>query len=532
MGRVYESLNLYLGKRVAIKVLDPALAQDPAATRRFLAEARAASSIEHPNVVQILDYGESHGAPYYVMEYLAGTDLERLLGPGGRLPWGSARPILLQIVRGLRAAHTAGIVHCDVKPSNVFVAEGRHGEPESVIKVLDFGIARASPTRIDGSSLIGTVTYMAPERTSPAPPDARADVYAMGVLMYRVLTGRVPFEHDDPHRVLTQHATERPPNLRRWAADVPAAAEAVVLQCLAKSPQLRLQDMRSLESALEAIGSTGERRVKPAIAVPRIAALGRIAPTQELGDAIGRPPAPPPKTEPAPAPVALEPQDRGLRLLMVLGVLFTLVLTGWYLLLTIEPSDDSDSSKPLPLRSLSKAKSEPPTPGPVIPTVTPEPEPEPNSEPPPPDPPPSATPPTHSTPPSKPAPRLELPPKSKPKPKPKSKSKPKSKPKSKSKPKLKPKPKPKLKPKPKSKPRHSPVHDARQIRRLIVDATRLCHGNGRASVLFVIGSDGRVARIHRRTDNAETNCLAHLVHKTRFSHGLRRTETLSFQAKP
>ena len=457
-------------------------------------------------MVQILDYGESYGAPYYVMELLGGTDLERLLGPGGRLPWSTARPILLQIVRGLKAAHAAGIVHCDVKPSNVFVAEARHGEPASTVKVLDFGIARASPTMIDGSSLIGTVTYMAPERTSPAPPDARADVYAMGVLMYRVLTGRVPFEHDDPHRVLSQHATERPPSLRRWAADVPAAAEAVVLQCLAKSPQLRLQDMRSLESALESVGATGERRVNPALHVPRIAALGRIAPTEDLGDTIGRPPPEPPKTEPAPAPV-VERHDQGIRLLMVLGVLFTLVLTGWYLLLTMPPSEDEEP-KPLPLRSQSTAepKPEPPPPGPVIPNETPEPEPKVRPEPEP------AEPEPEIPPEPEPPPATVTPPPSSPPP---------------AKPKL--APKPKTKPK---KPRHSPAHDARQIRRLVADAIRLCHGTGRGSVFFVIGPDGRVNRIHRRKDNAETKCLAHLVHKTRFSRGRPRTETLSFQAKP
>ncbi len=543
MGRVYDATNVFLGKRVAVKVLDPALSCQPASAQRFLREARAASSIEHRNVVEILDYGEGPGLAYYVMERLEGHDLEALLGEGGRLPWTSARELLLQIARGLRAAHAGGIIHCDVKPSNIFVVDDPADDPRARVRVLDFGIARTSPTIAadNGTELLGTTTYMAPEQVLGAPPDPRTDVYAMGVLMYRVLTGRVPFAARDPHRVLAQHASEQPVGLRQWAADVPAAVEALVLQCLAKRPQLRLPDMRTVEASLEAIGATGDpQRPAPGrgpLGMSRPLVAARVAPTQPLGDFIG------------PAHVVrgnTEPQTQGsvrrridpLYIASVLaGSLLTLGLAVWFGMALLQPKpDDSRSPGELQSRRAVDAPASEADPqyddGPRIPTTVER-----------------DTPGTRpklrmpfgiETPPSlmPPEPSLEEPPPAAEAPvTPKSKR-----PATKRRPKIRrPKPKKKRRHRPRTKPRpkakvvrpYSPSYDAAVVRKIIADAIRGCHGTEKAAVLAVIEASGRVSSVHHRSENnAETRCLTDLVIGAKFSAGRRRTKPFSFQAKP
>ncbi|MEM6991347.1 MAG: serine/threonine-protein kinase [Myxococcota bacterium] len=562
MGCVYEATNVFLGKRVAVKVLDAGLAQDAVAVARFVREARAASSIEHRNVVQILDYGEGPGLAYYVMERLDGVDLERLLGEGGRLPWPHAQEILLQAARGLRAAHEAGIVHCDVKPSNIFVVDRRADEAHDRVKVLDFGIARTSPSMStqDGTSLLGTTSYMAPEQALGAAPDARTDVYAMGVLMYRVLTGRVPFAARDPHRVLAAHASEQPPLLREWAADVPASVEAIVLQCLAKSPQLRLQSMRALELALAAIGDARPTAAAPirrgplGMSTPLMAA--RIAPTQELGDWLARREPTRGRTQKQTSPVRRDRKDPWFAIALLTGVVLTVALGAWFAIALTQRKDDHGRSGTAAPQAKAAVEDSDAGPeyggGPKMPgedadraeelrlpfgVTIPR-----RANPPEPEPPPTVAP--TPKPKSKPKAKKRRPskrrgaakkwPHRKPRPKVKRKPKPKVKPR----PKVKRKPKPKVTRKPAFKlppkaPRpYSPKHDAAVVNTLIADAIRTCKCTEKAAVLVVIGPTGRVSRVHHKTDNAETICLAHLAVRARFSRGSLRTRPLAFQAKP
>lgn len=264
MGAVYEALQVRLRKRVALKVLRPELASHDTAVKRFLREARAASSIEQRNVVDIIDFGElPGGAVYYVMEYLEGEDLSDLLKRQGRLSWARARNIFLQVVRALKAAHESGIVHRDIKPANVFIVAGKTDEGPDFIKVLDFGIAKtdnASPETqgLTGTSeLMGTAYYMAPEQANGEQADARTDIYAFGVLMFEVLTGRVPFEDANAFKVLFRHTTEAPPAPRQFAPELPPSVEALVLESLAKRREDRPQSMRALEGQLLSIDEQG-----------------------------------------------------------------------------------------------------------------------------------------------------------------------------------------------------------------------------------------------------------------------------------
>lgn len=257
MASVYEGRRVGLLNRVAIKVLRADLCEDPSNVKRFLREARASSVIEHENIVDIIDFGPTETLPvYFVMEFLEGLDLRQELKAIGRMGWSRSRRILLQVVGALGAAHDKAIVHRDVKPANIFLI--RRGNGEEVAKVLDFGIAKVIEEQMGGltqantmtNGLLGTVSYMAPEQARGGTIDARTDVYAAGVVAYKMLTGEVPFKGNNPYVVLEQHVSEpaRPP--RELVPDIPPEAEAIVLRCLEKAPEKRFQSMYELAEAL------------------------------------------------------------------------------------------------------------------------------------------------------------------------------------------------------------------------------------------------------------------------------------------
>lgn len=260
---VFEAVHVTLGKPVALKILRPELARRAGVEDRFLREIRAASQITHRNVVKILDVGEAaDGLVYYVMEHLEGRDLSERLAEMGRLTWPEARPILLQAIRGLAAVHAAGVVHRDIKPANVFLTrEQDDGEDDPVVKVLDFGVARIDRVSTDGrvqarlGDLLEAAWYVAPELVLGAAANERSDVYAMGVLMYQVLTGAVPFEEIGSYRALWHNVDATPRPLRERATDVPEAVEAVVMRCLATDPTQRPESMRALQAALSSVAS-------------------------------------------------------------------------------------------------------------------------------------------------------------------------------------------------------------------------------------------------------------------------------------
>ncbi len=273
MAIVYEGRRVGLDRPVAVKILRPELAQNEHNVRRFLREARAAAAIVHPNIVTIVDVGESSRPVYFVMERLYGTDLRALLRREPRLPWPRARDLVLQICAALSAAHARGIVHRDVKPANCMIVVGEDGREQ--VKVLDFGIAKvledaqdltANVTATHG--IVGTVAYMAPEQARGGAIDARTDVYAVGTLIYEMLTGQVPFPDRNPFVAIGRQLTETPAPLRSHRPDVASDVESVVMTCLEKDPDARFQGMDALGGALLACESDNTFEVLARVHAP------------------------------------------------------------------------------------------------------------------------------------------------------------------------------------------------------------------------------------------------------------------------
>jgi tRNA A-37 threonylcarbamoyl transferase component Bud32 len=272
MGRVYLGEHVTLRKKVAIKILKQEFCHDRTNVERFLQEARAASMVRHENIVDIMDFGNMpNGQVFFVMELLEGRDLSQLLKDVGRLPWLRTRNILLQVVRALRAAHEAGIIHRDMKPGNVFLTN--RASATDYVKVLDFGIAKVEDQSTSGltrtGAVFGTAGYMAPEQACGEPVDARTDIYAVGCMMFELLTGRLPFPGNNFMRVLTQHMNERPPPPREVApdADISEEVEQIILTTLEKKPSDRYPDMSALERAIAQ--ANGEVATVPPMNRPR-----------------------------------------------------------------------------------------------------------------------------------------------------------------------------------------------------------------------------------------------------------------------
>ncbi len=248
MGVVYRARQLSLDREVALKTLMPGLALDETLVERFEAEARAASRINHPNLVPVYDVGREQDVHYLAMEFVEGQDLATLLHRDGPTDYPEAAAIASQAAAGLGALHRAGVVHRDVKPSNVLV------RPDGVVKVTDFGVAllqgAAARLTAEGST-VGTATYMSPEQVRGEELDGRSDVYSLGIVLYQMLTGAPPFVADAPLVVMRQHCEEEPPSIRRARPDVPDRLAQVVARCLAKSPDDRYQTAEALAGDLD-----------------------------------------------------------------------------------------------------------------------------------------------------------------------------------------------------------------------------------------------------------------------------------------
>lgn len=263
MGAVYEAEHTHLRKHVAVKLLRAELADDEVFRQRFLREARAASAVDHPHVVAISDSGETDdGHVFLAMELLTGRDLRQLLKEEGALGWPRARAILLQVTSALRAAHARDIVHRDIKPSNVFLVdrpkEASDQAPEDFVKLVDFGIAKLTGSS-DASSaeltspqqIVGTVAYISPEMAMGVKDDRRSDIYAVGVMMYQMLTGELPFAGGNALGILAQHIHAPIPSPRDRQPSLPEAVEAIVLQAMAKKPEDRIPTMAAFNHALQ-----------------------------------------------------------------------------------------------------------------------------------------------------------------------------------------------------------------------------------------------------------------------------------------
>src|SRR3954453_1428133 len=262
MGAVYQAEHALIEKRIALKILFQDLTRRPDLVARFLQEAKSASRIGQENVIDISDFGQSgDGLVYIAMEFLEGQDLGKTLRAEKQLPWQRTQPILMQIAKGLRAAHGHGIIHRDMKPENVYLVQ-REGRPDFV-KVLDFGIAKiVTPDESGGPALtqtgmiFGTPEYMSPEQAQGSTPDPRVDVYAVGCIMYHMLTGQVPFTADNFMGILTKHLLEAPvpPRKRRPDLDIMPDVEAICLRAMEKDRDKRFADMDALYRALGAAG--------------------------------------------------------------------------------------------------------------------------------------------------------------------------------------------------------------------------------------------------------------------------------------
>ncbi|HXN97575.1 MAG TPA: protein kinase [Candidatus Acidoferrales bacterium] len=275
MGEVYRARDTRLGRDVAVKVLPASFAKDAERLRRFEQEARAAGALNHPNILAIYDIGVQDGAPYLVTELLEGETLRERLRASA-LPVRKALDLALQAIRGVAAAHDRGIIHRDLKPANIFLTNDGH------VKILDFGLAKLiqpeagsglgetqSPTRTadpvsqtGAGVVLGTVGYMSPEQVRGNPADARSDIFALGTIIYEMLSGQRAFEKDSSADTMAAILKEEPPELSGEGKKIPPAVERVVRHCLEKNPAERFQSARDLGFDLESltgISSTSAR---------------------------------------------------------------------------------------------------------------------------------------------------------------------------------------------------------------------------------------------------------------------------------
>jgi serine/threonine protein kinase len=259
MGTVYIARHTTLPKTFAVKLLNARYAKRPDIAERFFQEARAVSLINHENVVGVIDFGreEQDGSTFLVMEHLRGESLAAMCKREAPLPWPRVQHIMLQLCRGLQAAHAVGVVHRDVKPDNVLRVT-RNDDPD-FIKVLDFGLAKlqvSGGVRLTATGMVlGTPDYMSPEQARGVPSDHRADIYAAGVLMYELLCGRVPFSAATFPQMRQKHLLEPPEPPSKWQAWITEEIDAIVLRALAKDPAHRFISMAEMGMAIEAVGT-------------------------------------------------------------------------------------------------------------------------------------------------------------------------------------------------------------------------------------------------------------------------------------
>ncbi|HZU84434.1 MAG TPA: protein kinase [Polyangiaceae bacterium] len=277
MGRVYRAEQTNLGRTVAVKIIHPHLVGEENAAARFITEARAASRLNHPNSVGIIDFGKSpDGQLYLVMEFLRGRDLARVTYDDGPLPFRRIVDVLRQTLAALAEAHSQNIVHRDLKPENIILEPVRSGG--DFVKVVDFGLAKMraetqQPGITSPGIVCGTPEYMSPEQARGDPLDARSDLYAVGVILYQLLTGRLPFEAESPTQVVLAHLTQPPRDPREVAPErkIPGPLVEVVLKALAKEARDRYQDSdefaATLASALADIEERTSLRAPPGVSV-------------------------------------------------------------------------------------------------------------------------------------------------------------------------------------------------------------------------------------------------------------------------
>lgn len=339
---VYRARDTRLDRVVALKVLRETFGVDAEFQRRFQREARAAASLNHPNIVDVYDYGESGRTYYIAMEYVGGGNLKDRIRADGRIPAGRARDIAQQVLSALEAAHARGLVHRDVKPQNVLL------DADGVAKLTDFGIAHApdAAETTQVGTTVGTAAYIAPEQATGGVVGPPTDVYGVGILLYEMLTGKPPFEGGTPFEVAYRQVNEAVPPPSRIAPSVPRDLEAVVLRALEKDPLSRFATAQEMASALAggfAVDVDSTQRMQT-VRMARVAAPPRAA-------AAG------------PVVVAQRPSSGATALFVTLGALGGLAILVLLLVLTLQQLGMLGGGAP-------RAPLPPPTPTPP-PTLTP-----------------------------------------------------------------------------------------------------------------------------------------------------------------
>lgn len=240
MSDVYKAKDLTLGRFVAIKVLKPEFSEDLNFVTKFRTEAQSAAGLEHPNIVNIYDVGSEKGMHYIVMEYVEGITLKTYIEKKGQLNYKEAISIAIQVARGIEAAHNNNIVHRDIKPQNIMISN------EGKVKVTDFGIARAATSNTIHSDVMGSVHYTSPEQARNGFVDGKSDIYSLGIVMYEMVTGRVPFDGDTTVAIAIQHLQEEMVAPSVYAPDLPISLEKIILKCTQKSQDRRYATMGEL----------------------------------------------------------------------------------------------------------------------------------------------------------------------------------------------------------------------------------------------------------------------------------------------
>ncbi len=265
MAMVYRAQDLMLERPVAIKILRQDFSTNESFRERFRLEARAAANLSHPNIVTVHDFGYDEEHLYLVMEYVPGTDLKTIIRERGSLPISEAVNIIIQASAGIGYAHRAGLIHCDVKPHNMLVS------PDQRVKVTDFGIARAMASIEPDEKhdvVWGSPLYFSPEQAAGLAPSPASDVYSLGVVLYELTTGRLPFNHNDPSELARLHREVNPVPPSKLNPDIPPALEQIILKVLSKEPAARYRTADQLGRVLSNFLNSEATQGSPAYSYP------------------------------------------------------------------------------------------------------------------------------------------------------------------------------------------------------------------------------------------------------------------------
>ena len=268
MAMVYRAEHLRLGRRVALKVIAPELAEDERFRQRFIRESQLAAAIDHPNVLPVYEAGDAEGMLYIAMRYVDGTDLKGMLAQQGRLDTGQALSIFRQVGRALDVAHGRGLIHRDVKPGNILIMVDPHGDDLYHVYLSDFGLTKRTSSQsglTTAGQFVGTIDYVAPEQITGKPVGPSTDIYALGCVLFESLTGTLPFDRDSDAAILWAHMNDPPPAVTTYNQVLPRAVDEVVATAMAKAPEDRFGSCRELVTALQVALESGDA---PAISGP------------------------------------------------------------------------------------------------------------------------------------------------------------------------------------------------------------------------------------------------------------------------